>query len=198
MILGQSAATAACMAIDEGLAVQDVDYKKLKRRLEADGQVLEYDVYTSGNGVDPRKLSGVVVDNSKATRIGFWKHSTASKIYLGTDYQHDDRRADGQSVATFLAKFGGLPKNGVRSHICEVRLAYTPNKNRATNVPVTIKHSDGLADVNVDQTKIPPIDGLFISLGKFRFERFGEVTVSNKGTDGYVVIDGVQWLPTTD
>ena len=101
-------------------------------------------------------------------------------------------------MATFSAKFGGLPKNGVRSHICEVRLAYTPNKNRATNVPVTIKHSDGLANVNVDQTKIPPIDGLFISLGKFRFERFGEVTVSNKGTDGYVVIDGVQWLPTTD
>jgi hypothetical protein len=42
MILGQSAATAAAMAIDDGIAVQDVPYEKLRGRLLADGQVLEY------------------------------------------------------------------------------------------------------------------------------------------------------------
>ena len=42
MILGQSAATAAVMAIDGGIAVQDVPYAKLRARLLADGQVLEY------------------------------------------------------------------------------------------------------------------------------------------------------------
>lgn len=42
MILGQSAATAAVMAIDSGIAVQDVPYEKLRARLIADGQVLEY------------------------------------------------------------------------------------------------------------------------------------------------------------
>lgn len=41
MILGQSAATAAVMAIDSGLSVQDVPYEKLRARLLADGQVLE-------------------------------------------------------------------------------------------------------------------------------------------------------------
>jgi hypothetical protein len=40
MILGQSAATAASMAIDEAIDVQDVDYSKLRARLLADGQVL--------------------------------------------------------------------------------------------------------------------------------------------------------------
>jgi endonuclease/exonuclease/phosphatase family metal-dependent hydrolase len=40
MILGQSAATAAVMAIDSGAAVQDVDYAALSARLRADGQVL--------------------------------------------------------------------------------------------------------------------------------------------------------------
>ncbi len=40
MILGQSAATAASMAIDNGTDVQDVDYSKLRQRLLADGQVL--------------------------------------------------------------------------------------------------------------------------------------------------------------
>ncbi|HUW61887.1 MAG TPA: FAD-dependent oxidoreductase [Candidatus Bathyarchaeia archaeon] len=40
MILGQSAATAASIAIDNGVPVQQVDYEKLAERLIADGQVL--------------------------------------------------------------------------------------------------------------------------------------------------------------
>lgn len=40
MILGQSAATAAVMAMDDEVAVQDVDYAALRERLLADGQVL--------------------------------------------------------------------------------------------------------------------------------------------------------------
>ena len=41
MILGQSAATAAVMAIDMNIPVQDVPYEKLRERLLADGQILE-------------------------------------------------------------------------------------------------------------------------------------------------------------
>jgi hypothetical protein len=43
MILGQSAATAASLAIDERADVQQVSYEKLRNRLLADGQVLEAD-----------------------------------------------------------------------------------------------------------------------------------------------------------
>jgi hypothetical protein len=42
MILGQSAATAAALAIDGGAAVQDVPYAKLRERLLKDGQILEF------------------------------------------------------------------------------------------------------------------------------------------------------------
>lgn len=42
MILGQSAATAASFALDAGSPVQDVPYPKLRERLLADGQVLEW------------------------------------------------------------------------------------------------------------------------------------------------------------
>ncbi len=42
MILGQTAATAAAQAIDQGVAVQDVDYPKLRARLLADRQILEW------------------------------------------------------------------------------------------------------------------------------------------------------------
>jgi hypothetical protein len=40
MVLGQSAATAACHAIDQQVAVQEIDLPHLRQRLLADGQVL--------------------------------------------------------------------------------------------------------------------------------------------------------------
>jgi len=42
MLLGQSAATAAAQAIDAGVSVQKLDYPKLRERLLADGQKLEW------------------------------------------------------------------------------------------------------------------------------------------------------------
>lgn len=42
MITSQSAAAAACIAIDQGAAVQDVEYEKLRARLVRDGQVLDW------------------------------------------------------------------------------------------------------------------------------------------------------------
>lgn len=42
MITSQSAAVAACIAIDQGAAVQDVEYEELRARLVRDGQVLDW------------------------------------------------------------------------------------------------------------------------------------------------------------
>lgn len=42
MILGQSAATAACLAIKHNVAVQDVPYHVLRKHLLADGQILDW------------------------------------------------------------------------------------------------------------------------------------------------------------
>jgi hypothetical protein len=42
MITSQSAATAACQAIDDGTPVQQVDYAKLRPQLKKDGQILEW------------------------------------------------------------------------------------------------------------------------------------------------------------
>ncbi len=44
MILGQSAATAACLAIEAGCAVQEIEYRHLRDRLTEDAQVLEHGV----------------------------------------------------------------------------------------------------------------------------------------------------------
>ncbi len=42
MVTSQSAATAACIAIDDDVSVGQVDYAKLKKRLLADGQILTW------------------------------------------------------------------------------------------------------------------------------------------------------------
>jgi hypothetical protein len=42
MVLGQSAATAACQAIDDGQDLQRIDIAKLQKRLLADGQILAW------------------------------------------------------------------------------------------------------------------------------------------------------------
>jgi hypothetical protein len=42
MVTSQSAATAACLAIDDQVAVQRVDYARLRARLENDRQILQW------------------------------------------------------------------------------------------------------------------------------------------------------------
>ena len=52
MILGQSAGTAAALAIDEGVTVQDLAYEKLKARLVKDGQHINYSPSKVSDGPD--------------------------------------------------------------------------------------------------------------------------------------------------
>ena len=190
MLLGQSAATAAAMAIDSGIAVQDVDYEELKKRLLADGQVLEYAGGIKQNSVSASSLKGIVLDDSKAETSGSWTSSSSSKKYVGSGYRHDGNTSDGKSKAVFRTK---LPTSGA----FEVRFGYTANKNRSSKVEVTVRHAKGEKILNINEKETPPIDGLFISLGVFEFDQQSpaSVTISNRGSDGYVVIDAVQWLP---
>ncbi|MEZ6070075.1 MAG: FAD-dependent oxidoreductase [Pirellulales bacterium] len=193
MILGQSAATAAVLAIEDDTPVQDVPYETLSARLIADGQVLtapELEKAAAARGVDVRSLAGSAVDDDRAERTGSWTQSTSSLRYVGHGYRHDGNGGSGNSRALFSAE---LPQPGRY----EVRLAYTPHSNRASNVPVVVSHAGGQAQVTVNQRATPPIDGTFISLGTYDFTADTEaaVTLSNKNTDGYVIIDAVQWLP---
>jgi hypothetical protein len=190
MILGQSAGTAAAMATDEGVAVQEVTYDKLRRRLLEDGQLLKYDA--PSRGVAPSDLEGVVVDDAEAEFAGSWQPSSASKKFVGSGYRHDGNTGDGKATARFSAK---LPQAGRY----QVRFGYTPNRNRASNVQVEVQHDGGSQTFTVNQRLLPPEDGLFLPLGVFEFPARppAVVTVSNHDTDGYVVVDAVQWVPDT-
>jgi hypothetical protein len=79
-------------------------------------------------------------------------------------------------------------------------MSYSPNPNRATNVPVTVTHADGKTEVKVDQKKAPPVEKAFVSLGVYRFEKGtgGFVEITNRDANGHVIIDALQWLPAKE
>jgi hypothetical protein len=184
MILGQSAATAACFAIDAQSDIQDVPYTQLRDRLLADKQILSWDPANSGI-----KLPGIVLDDTKGSYTGHWSTGSIGKT-VGVGYQHDGNANKGQMTATFTTT---LPKAGEY----EVRIAYSALKNRATTVPVTIHHSGASPTiVQVNQRETPPIDGITKSLGTFSFtpDQPASVVITNQDTNGHVIIDAIQWL----
>jgi hypothetical protein len=191
MVLGQSAATAAVHAIDQGVDVQRIDLAKLKAKLEQDGQVLDFESppLAPRVGVAKATLAGIVLDDTEAIKVGFDRNSSAATAYVERGYHHDDNASKGNQTARFVPD---LPRAGQY----QVLVAYAWNANRATNVPVTIKHADGEARVTVNQRKKAPVQDVFQPVGTFRFAqgKAGEVVISNAGTDGYVTIDAVQFI----
>jgi hypothetical protein len=192
MVLGQSAATAAIHSLDEGCALQNVDYGQLRKRLLDDGQVLERDAsMLPPNGVAVSDLPGMVLDDASAQRKGFDGVSRQIGPFVGSYYRHDGNAGKGLQSATYAFK---LSKAGRYA----LRISYTPNPNRATNVPVEIETKDMTWTRTINQRQKPAKDG-FISTLESDFEPGTvAVTISNRGTDGYVVIDSVQLVESSD
>ncbi len=189
MILGQSAATAAALAIQHDTVIQDVEYTSLAKRLMADGQVLEYTTQKrpSKNSLPATDIIGTVVDDQSAQFHGSWVRSTSIGPYIEYGYRHDANRMKGQNSIRFSTTLKPGPY--------EVRLAYTDNPNRASNVPVVLYHANGKEIRHINQKATPPIDNLFVSLGTYDFEESGVVEITNTATDGYVVADAVVFIP---
>ncbi|OYP29509.1 MULTISPECIES: FAD-dependent oxidoreductase [Rhodopirellula] len=195
MILGQSAATAAVLAIESDLSVQEVPYDLLQQRLLADGQVLHSAKNVSAvagqssSVLFPKDFSGVVLDDSQASFVGTWRQSAANRPHFLSGYRHEDNAANGKCSAIFETK---LPTG-----FYEIQLAYPPNTNRATNVPVKISSAGGTTSVKVNQRSKPTTEKAFTSLGVYQFDQRqpAKLTISNQGTDGYVIVDAVRFVP---
>jgi hypothetical protein len=145
---------------------------------------------TPAKGIDPKTLDGIIIDDKDAKLTGAWVAGKGATTFIGPGYQHDGNTAKGEKSALFEFK---VPTAGRY----EVRLAYQAGDSRATNVPVTIHSADGDKTVPVNEQEPPPLDHGFVSLGTFSFDPAipGSVIVSNKGTQGHVVIDAIQVIP---
>jgi hypothetical protein len=133
---------------------------------------------------------GIVVDDSKARRVGDWTTSTYTGTYIGSGYLHDADVGKGEKTLTFQPE---LPEAGPY----DVWLAYSPGSSRSSSVPVTVLSADGETTAHVDMKVAPAIDGRYLSLGRFRFEKNGQgfVMIANEGTTGHVTADAVCFVP---
>lgn len=197
MILGQSAGIAAALSAKQGVAVQKLPYLVLRERLLAQKQVLELPVLPDlppepkgAVSIDPKTLPGIVLDDAQAELKGPWSRSSNFKPHIGTGYLHDDRRGDGQSIAIFRFK---SPKSGRY----DLRMAYSAHETRATKVPVTIQNGERKIEITVDQTQPLPAGEAFRSVGKVELTGEAEtsITLSNAGTEGFVILDALQLIP---
>ncbi len=195
MILGESSAAAAAIAIDGGVTAQKVPYDQLKTRLLALNQIISNEAFRSlpppvhGRQLDPARLGGIVVDDTQARLAGDWVESRSGSPYVGSGYIHDGNEDKGGKSVRFVPK---LPAAGRY----EVRLIYAGLDNRASNVPVVIHSADGEKTVTVNQKKRLANDQP-LSLGAFRFDSGtnGWVEIRTEDTNGHVIADAVQFAP---
>ena len=192
MVTSQSAATAACQAIDDGKAVQAVDYAKLRTRLLADKQILDPSgaapATRSKQSAISRPPTGLVLDDTAATFTGKWTVSSKLAPLIGTTYRTAEPK---QEVTAVFAP--EIPADGSY----EVRLLYSHAPNRAQKVRITIRSADGEKVVTQDQRLECLEDGVPRSQGVFKFTKgkTGSIEISNTGADGFVVVDGLQLVP---
>jgi hypothetical protein len=189
MVLGQSAATAAVHAIEEGKTVHKIDIAKLQKRLRADKQVLTWTGSKPAPAIDRAKLSGVVVDDAEAELVGDWPVSRSIGGFVGSGYRHDNNEEQGKKTAKYVPE---LPNAGRY----EIRVWFTPYENRAPEVRVIIRAAEGEKTAVINQRAKPAKWPGYVSLGGYNFSagRGGSVTISNAGAKGNVVVDAVQFV----
>lgn len=183
MILSQSAATAAVLAIDDGVAVQDVNYNDLAQQLLAYNQMLTWNAAAPG---------AIVVTDSDATGVsiaGTWYASTVTPGYVGANYLQDGNTGKGQKAVRFTPT---IPVTGSYN----VYLRWTSNTNRATNVPVDVTSASGTTTYTVNQqanggvwVKLNTAGPLTLQAGTA-----SSVRVRNTGTNGYVVANAAEFI----
>ena len=170
------------------IASEKADLKKqletIKKRLQSSSNS------SSSLVVATEDLDGIVVDDDSAQKTGDWQASSSVKVYVGSGYLHDQNTGKGTKSVRFE------PKN-LKPGTYRVRLSYSPGENRTNAAMVRIFSADGEDVVRIDQTVKPKDNGLWQTLGSYRFEPNGQATVviSNQDSTGHVVADAVQFLP---
>ncbi len=143
--------------------------------------------------LDAASLPGIVVDDRQAEKVGEWTNSKHKNTYIGKGYLHDGNAGKGKKSLSFQVDLDEAGRY-------EVFLAYLAGTNRSSRTPITILTADGEIQRTIDQRKLAPIDGRFLSLGSYSFETngFSTVIVSNENADGHVVADAVIFLPVDE
>lgn len=180
MVLGQSAAVAASLALDEGLTVQDLSIQKLQEELKsnplADGSTAE-----------------ILVDNDDEVVVVTGDWEIQNRHGYGPTLLKNAGNGNSISTVRFSPK---VVENG--KYDIYVYFSGTEDATSQTKIIV----SDGKAEneILVKETDIRvegQTRGEWVNVGTHTLEVGTNpfVTVSTEGADGTVVADAVLWVP---
>ncbi|MEM6692337.1 MAG: FAD-dependent oxidoreductase [Planctomycetota bacterium] len=139
------------------------------------------------SGVDPKKLSGLVLDDKAAKTIGDWKDGQGLKPFVGYGYRYAP--ADSGAKLFFEAK---LPSAGKY----RLRVAHQPHKNRGKSVPIRWSSIMGDGNGTLDMS-VPPADEGFTDVGTIEVtdvKREVFVAIESEGAGGVVHADAIQFV----
>jgi hypothetical protein len=164
-----------------------------KRELEASIGAMRKGLESAATGARIAKHSefpGIIIDDQQTRRIGDWQASSSVKAYIDDGYLHDKNQERGKKTVTYEP--ANLPPGNY-----VVRVAYAHGENRSSKTLIRVSSADGEKELRIDQKQPPADDGLWQTLGTFRFESGGQayVIVSNEGSDGHVIADAIHFLP---
>lgn len=182
MVLGQSSATAAVMAIDGSVTVQGVDVAALQERLKkdplADGSVFE-----------------VLADNQDTASVQRRGHWTAGdRGGYGPDFLV--HQAEGQEMAS--VRFNpDIPEAGSY----EGYIYFPKVSGISSRTFVIVYDGERTHGISIKESDIRvegQTSGEWVSLGKYTLPKGkrGYVQVSGKDADGKVIADAVIWVPS--
>jgi hypothetical protein len=174
MVLGQSAAVAASMALDARCAVQDVDIAALRKTLRDDPYL---------DGTTPEILTDDT-DIDKVRRQWWWAKR------FGTHYKTSfmySQNTPSNSTYTFLPAVKKAGKYTVYFYCTGLS-----NEELPDLLSLSVRHEGGESHVD-----IAPKDfkGNWASLGTYTFNRQCAITVDGEKTTGPVFADAVLLIP---
>ncbi|WP_158856401.1 FAD-dependent oxidoreductase [Lunatibacter salilacus] len=180
MVLGQSSAVAASMAIDGDLAVQDVDVSALQRELRE-------------NPLADKSTAEILVDNDDAG------------VEIQGDWERVTRGGYGPSFLRELSK-GQQPASvkyvpsiqDAGEYEILVYFSRTADETQQTQVLVSDGKTERTVTIKESDIRVEgQTSGEWVSIGTYTLSpgKDSHVTVTNQDADGVVVADAVLWVP---
>ncbi len=180
MVLAQSAAVAAGMAIQEGKAVQEVDVKKLQQLLQANPLM---------NGTTPE----ILVDNDDTAHVtinGEWEAVTQGAYGPSKLRSADNSVPQSVRFTPTIVKPGGY----------KIYYYLTTSEKPSTSTQVKIFNGQAIKSVPVSSAELKvegQTSGGWIDLGAYTLPagKKGYIEITNEGANGIVIADAVLLIP---
>jgi len=182
MMLGQSAAVAACMAIDNKVAVQQVNVQQIQSLLKTN---------PLADGSTPEIL--VDNDDTNVTLNGNWKRKVNARGCYGPSLLENDSPEKSQDFARFTPD---IKKEGLYN--VYTYIAKTPGLSSHITIQINNGFQQKDADINLKDLVVKgQTEGEWVSLGQYHFAigDKGYVTITGKNADGIIIADAVLFIP---